>query len=79
MKMVENESQALRDYIADTWSEIDVRLRIESSDSNKEMISWLNVLGVFQSKAEMFGLSRVECGLPIEDADVLFLKYTAKA
>lgn len=67
-----------QDYVSDVWSEIDHLLnRDEQSAVNKKEV-WMNVLGLFQSKADAFGIDRRELGLPIEDADTLFVRDISK-
>ena len=68
------EEEKLRAYISDVWKEIDHILR---NGSDSELLgTWMNVLGIMQSKAAAFGISRDYIGIPMIDADALFLQYS---
>lgn len=71
---MDHETQKLRDFIVDVWAEIDNRFGLQADGSTENRLTWLNLLGIFQSKADMFGLNREECGLPAQDADILFIR-----
>jgi hypothetical protein len=72
------DGEILFQYVGDVWSEIDHRFRIESNDIENDLLVWMNVLGILQSKADMFDISRERCGLPLDDADNLFIQYNAR-
>jgi hypothetical protein len=67
--------ETLQDYICDTWLEIDHLLRGGGDQEPVNLEMWMNILGVFQSKADAFDIDRSMIGLPTLDADQLYIEY----
>jgi hypothetical protein len=71
-----NNQEVLQDYICDIWSEIDNALRVDRGSEPLALEMWMNILGIFQSKADIFNIDRESIGLPVLDADQLFIQYS---
>ena len=68
--------EILQDYICDVWSEIDHLLRGDQDQNQLYLETWMNILGIFQSKADSFNIDRTKISLPAIDADQLFIQYS---
>jgi hypothetical protein len=64
----------LADYIRDVWSEIEASQKSSKNSATEKALMRMELLGIFQSKADAFGIDRSDIGLPLEDADVTFIK-----
>lgn len=65
-----------RNFFSDVWSEIEHI--IDTEDLTDRDFVKLRILGSIQSKAEIFGVRRNALGIPIEDADTLFINRLAR-
>ncbi len=68
----------LQDYISDVWSEIDDILSLDDKSMFSAAELRMMILSAFQSKADAFGIDRAQIGLPVEDADTLFVQQASK-
>lgn len=75
--MIVDHSAELKNVIASIWEEVDRRFRTDTDMVDESLLSWLNMLGILQSQVDGLELDREDCGLPSEDADVLFIRYSS--
>lgn len=68
------DQSGISDYVSDVWKDIDDLLRVDGAGDDSQLELWMRILCIFQSKADVFGISREDVGLPIADADQLYIQ-----
>ena len=66
--------EIISDYCSDVWIDIDDLLRVEGAGDDSKLELWMIILSIFQNKADAFGILREKVGLPIADADQLYVQ-----
>jgi hypothetical protein len=68
----------LPDYVSDVWKDIDDLLRVDGAAGESSLELWMRILSIFQNKADVFGVLREDIGIPITDADQLYIQNISK-